>query len=363
MKKTSLAPIALLAALATPLQATASPPGGGTGPEVVERDDVSGEFAEVVWEDASTGAFGVVYANESDDLQILQLQTVNRDGDGTVIGYTDIYADANLSPYGSLQIDKSLTTATFSATDVPAQKCEYDANFEFLGCEFPVPIDAQATFTGVGEISREPAIFHTGGEGFVATFHSTGPSRQATATGAIEGMTFTDDQVPLTCDEGQGTPVCGLISRNNGGSIVVRPDVVRPDRPLPGEIDATYLPDSGSGCTGTFVIDYAFSRVDETFALTPSILHQWLLGPDDTGYEVFEQYTPLPEPVTKGTYHFEVPVTLSDGDPGTSDMVQVAVWHALSDDIAQYAPIIYYDVTESEGTCTLSPGDGVFGDA
>ena len=346
MKKTALALGITLAAMAMPLQAIAVPPTKG---------DVGGQHAVVYWEDPVTGTNANVYADEHDDYLLLSLQTYNRDADGNVIGSEVTLAESNLSPYGSLQVDKHLATATVSVTDVPAQRCTYDLNFEVIGeCDHPF-IDAQATFTGVGAISREPFVFH--GEDIVV--HVAGPSRQATAFGTVAGMTFTDAQVPLTCEEdGNGLPLCGSISRQHGKVVqhVARPSAVK--------LTSTYVPDGPSGCTGTFVIDYTFAKVDPTYALTPFVAHQYEIQPDvDYGYDVYgdEAFLALPKPVTKGTYHFEVPVSISDGDINTPDIVQVEVQHSVAEfDLSVYDRL-YYDVIESGGTCTLSPGDGQFG--
>jgi hypothetical protein len=354
-------PVAL-AVLAIPLQATAAPPGGGTGPGVVTKGDESGVFVQAVWENPATSTFGFVRAFDADIDGIAQivvsLFTDIYDGEGNAVGYvlTNAVGD-QLSSYGSLEADKFLTTAQMTATDVPGQTCtatftSEEGDFEEV-CE-PVLLDAQAMFTGVGDLSREPLTLGGGGEGFVDVFHSIDTSREAQATGTVAGTAFTAEQT-----------VFGSISRTKTGVLLVNADEVRPEhagKPSPGEITASYVPDEETGgCTGTLVLDYTFDRVAETFALIPSILHQWEVGPDAIDRELFEQYTPLPESVTGGTFHFEVPVSISDGDLGTPDIIDVFVWHAFESDGGAVAPTVFYDVIESEGSCTLTPGDGVIG--
>ena len=184
----------------------------------VVRTRSGGEFAEAVWDDPQSGAFGVIFAREEDDHIILQLQTVNRDAAGDVTGFTDIYADANLSPYGTLTMDRRLESATIDVVDVPAQRCEFDANFELVGCAVTT-IDAHATWTGLGRISRTTVHRHEVGEGFSITTHSKGASRQAAATGTIDGTSFTSDEqiIGLLSDSRRLTvTICRLDSGCSG---------------------------------------------------------------------------------------------------------------------------------------------------
>ena len=364
MKKTALALGIMLVTMPLPLQAMAAPPGGGTGPDVVTKHDESGVFVQAGWENPATSTGGFVTAHDADlggsipQLVLTQFTDIY-DAEGNVVAFVLTQGIAwELAPYASIQADKFLTTAQVTATDVPGETCTYTPISEEeveVVCE-PVLVDAQVTLTGVGNLSREPLHLGGGGggSGNADIYHSISINREAQAAGTVAGTAWMADQTTF-----------GSIGRTKTGAIEVTADEVRPveaGKPSPGEITATYVPDEETGgCTGTFVLDYTFDRVAETFALIPTILHQYQVGPNDIPYELFEQYTPLPEPVTEGTYHVEVPVSISDGDLGTPDIVTVFVWHAHESDGSVWAEDLAYDVTESGGTCTLSPGDGTFG--
>jgi hypothetical protein len=126
-----------------------------------------------------------------------------------------------------------------------------------------------------------------------------------------------------------------------------------------------YTPDDQSGRTGTFVMDYDFVDAPETTALTATVRHMGVDDPDndpntendiivaDDSYKV---RVPTPGPVTAGTYHFEVPATVCDGDPDTYDQVTVQVLHDIkgTEDwfFTDYGT--YYSAVESRGICTLN---------
>ena len=161
----------------------------------ISRTRIQGGFAIAVWENGETGTFAVAEYFEDVDYLILILETVNRDAQGNVTGYTSFAADANGKPYGSFTIDQvNLGSASLAVSGVPASRCEYDANGEFIECT-DATMDANVTWTGYGSLNRENyslhESFHQGGMGYVLNVTSTGTNRSADAAGSINGTTLT----------------------------------------------------------------------------------------------------------------------------------------------------------------------------
>ena len=118
----------------------------------------------------------------------LVLQTRNHDADGNLTGFTQIYADTNLSPYGTFTLDASrLTGATMSATDVPVSVYQLALDGTVISV-VPGTTDVAATWTGVGPVTRSGYTVRDVTQGFVTIVHSTDLSRDATAVGSIANV-------------------------------------------------------------------------------------------------------------------------------------------------------------------------------
>ena len=141
--------------------------------------------------------------------------------------------------------------------------------------------------------------------------------------------------------------------------------------PIPPTPEVTfthsYIPDDQSGRTGTFVMDYDFAVTPETTALIARVTYGTYTDTDgdpdhyeNVVYEDFEVRVSTPPGTTAGTYHFEVPATVCDGDPATGDDVTVQVLHDIRGPTDWFyynnegSGGTYYYPTESAGICTLN---------
>jgi hypothetical protein len=111
-----------------------------------------------------------------------------------LVRFTDAgaYVETTVQVTGgfSFSIDsKDLTTASVSASGVPARRCRYDDNGERLGCN-STTVSLSAHWNGVGSIGRDTFNDHFSQDGFKETFHSNGISRNARASGTIAGTSF-----------------------------------------------------------------------------------------------------------------------------------------------------------------------------
>jgi hypothetical protein len=157
------------------------------------KDVAKGPFVQADWDSPDkVGGIKVL----SGDYLVGYVESTNRDADGNVTGYTSIFFDANMSPYGSLQVDKNLATGTLNLHAVPASRSEYDANHELIEASSgSVFIDIQVTWTGVGDVIRTPTIFNIASEmgGCITHYRTSGPTRNAVATGTIGGVALSGD--------------------------------------------------------------------------------------------------------------------------------------------------------------------------
>lgn len=88
---------------------------------------------------------------------------------------TTLFGQASL-PAGSFQADKKLNSASLIAS---FEVCDsYDPSI----C---LPVDANLTWTGVGDVQHSKTVSHTGGSGCKSVFHSTGDSRSAQPAGTV----------------------------------------------------------------------------------------------------------------------------------------------------------------------------------
>jgi len=153
----------------------------------------NGTFAEALWETstATTITDTDIQASRTRTGQqelFLDQFTQTVDQNGTFQGATDTFADVTSGFSFTIDSNK-FNTASVSGTNIPAQTCTYDANFDLIGCT-DTTIDASADWTGQGPVTQSVSGDHFHTHGFSATDHFSGKSRDATATGSIGGLTL-----------------------------------------------------------------------------------------------------------------------------------------------------------------------------
>jgi hypothetical protein len=147
----------------------------------------TGQFVKAEW--VSAGTFVHVSYQVASDYLLVYVEEETSGG-----GYYFILADANLLPYGSFTIDR-LNTAHMEATDIPASRCDYDANGDLIGCS-SVSIDLDLTWSGYGRATIGTTTDRTVDPGeFVQTFHLTETRRAALASGTFNGTSLSTDDL------------------------------------------------------------------------------------------------------------------------------------------------------------------------
>jgi len=153
---------------------------------------LSGTFAHAFWITRSATAItdDFVAASKSNQGPALLVDqfSENLDANGSITGFTDTLADVTSG--FSFAVQQPLASASVSASGLPANTCSYDANFNLIGCT-DTTIDATASWTGQGPISRSLSNTHFKSDGFSLTEHFSGTGRAATATGTVGGLTLT----------------------------------------------------------------------------------------------------------------------------------------------------------------------------
>jgi hypothetical protein len=154
----------------------------------------NGTFAEAEWFASTATTATDTYINPSrttngqQQLFIDQF-TANYDSNGNFVGATDTSAFVT-SGFSFTINSKTFDTAAVNGTGIPAQTCTFDANFNLTGCS-DTTIDASASWTGQGSVTRSVFGDHFHTFGFTETDHFSGTNRIATATGTIGGLTLT----------------------------------------------------------------------------------------------------------------------------------------------------------------------------
>jgi len=184
----------VLAGLVTALVAMLSCAGSASAsPAQTFHFHFNGTFAEALWETSTATTITDTYINPartSKGQQELFLDqfTQTVDQNGAFQGATDTFADVTSG--FSFTIDSSkFNTASVSGTNIPAQTCTYDANFDLIGCT-DTTINASADWTGQGPLTQSVSSDHFHTHGFTASDHFSGKSRDATAAGTIGGLTL-----------------------------------------------------------------------------------------------------------------------------------------------------------------------------
>jgi hypothetical protein len=165
-----------------------------------------GGFAEASWsENTATSQSGAFVEVSSRYGELFFDQYVNTyDENGNFVSET--FTSADVFSGFTFTIDKrGLTTASLSATDVPATTC-----IDFDTCT-ETTVDLHVTWTGQGSIARYGSTDRFVSDGYVVTEHFVGTSRDATAAGTIGDVTWTASQLNYA-DIGQAasgeTDVC-----------------------------------------------------------------------------------------------------------------------------------------------------------
>ncbi len=195
-----------LAAMALALLSLGAP--ASAAPAEVMHFSFHGSVAEADWSIGSAAGFTDTLINASASTKGAQLvvRQINGtvDANGNFAGGTETTVDITSGFSFAIDLPK-LTSATVSASDAPGTTCTVDANFKETGCS-DVSIDLNASWTGQGPIGRSVSNSHFKQGGVSITDHFSGTSREATATGLIEGLTLAASDVQFA---NLGTAVSG----------------------------------------------------------------------------------------------------------------------------------------------------------
>jgi hypothetical protein len=176
------------------LAGPASPaPGQVTSVRLQGTDAVA--FWSTISATSSTNTSVAVSTTQGSELVVDQF-IVNLDASGNITGATDTSADVTSG--FSFAIDQGrLSSASTSASGLPAMTCLFDTTLTEIGCS-STTINVAATWTGQGPILRVVSNARSKSDGFSVTFHFNGTDRAATATGTFAGATLGTSESQLT---------------------------------------------------------------------------------------------------------------------------------------------------------------------
>ncbi len=156
-----------------------------------------GTFADANWYSGSAAGFTDTFIRASvstDGPELVVDQTSGRTGkEGAFKGGTETIVDVT-SGYSFVMDTARLTSATVSASAVPATTCTLDAEFNRTRCS-AMSIDLSASWTGEGPISRNVADNRFRQGAYSIINHLNGTGREATATGLIGGLALTASEL------------------------------------------------------------------------------------------------------------------------------------------------------------------------
>jgi len=159
----------------------------------VTRTTFHGTSAEAVWRQGDPSFFTETFVTvtkmpNGQQLSVGQI-TENYDSEGAFTGA--VGTSTRVTTGFSYTIDASqLSSASATGSDLPATTCNYDTNYDLIGCEDST-IDVNASWTGQGELMRGNLHHHDRTGGIVFTAHLQGVFRDATASGLVGGITQT----------------------------------------------------------------------------------------------------------------------------------------------------------------------------
>lgn len=178
-------------------------------PHQVLQDHFNGTFAEAFWFNSTpsrdAGLYIRVSQAKSSNSLVVEETTQTRDAQGNVTGTTETVAEVTSGYSFSIDATK-LTTASITASGIPVTTCTYDENFALIGCS-PSVIDAGATWTGQGLITRNTSNSRVRAGEFSVNEHLNGTNRDGTATALANGITFStsDSQFAILGNAVSGT--------------------------------------------------------------------------------------------------------------------------------------------------------------
>jgi hypothetical protein len=172
-------------------------PPAGAAPGQTTQFRFHGSFADADWFMSSATTFVDTFINvsrtrTSSELFVDQF-TANFDSNGNFTGATDTTVDVTTGFTFAIDSAK-LSTAHTSGSGLPATTCSFDADFNLIGCT-DTTLDVSATWTGQGPIARGTFNDHFQIDGFKVRDHFNGTDRNATASGAVGGITLTTDDL------------------------------------------------------------------------------------------------------------------------------------------------------------------------
>ena len=180
--------VLLMSALAMAFSA-----GPAAAAATVTRTTFHGTSAEAVWRQGGPSFFTETYVNitkmpNGQQLSVGQI-TENYDSAGAFTGA--VGTSARVTTGFSYTIDASqLSSASATGSDLPATTCNYDTNYDLIGC-VDSTIDVNASWTGQGDLIRGTSHHHDQTGGIVVTAQIQGVFRDATASGVVGGITLT----------------------------------------------------------------------------------------------------------------------------------------------------------------------------
>ncbi len=152
-----------------------------------------GRSAEALWRLGDASSFTETYLNVTkmptgQELSVGQV-TENYDSEGAFTGA--VGTSTRVTAGFSFTIDASqLSSAQVTASDLPATTCNYDTNYDLIGC-VDSTIDVDVSWTATGEATRGILHEHVRNGGIMVTVHLEGTFREATASGVVGGISQT----------------------------------------------------------------------------------------------------------------------------------------------------------------------------
>jgi len=158
----------------------------------VFREHFHGTIAEAGWftSTSTSDTFTSVSASKSE--LFVDVFTETFDASGNFTGATDTFAD--VTGGFSFSINGKLSSAHVSGSDLPAQTCTYDADFNLVGCT-DTTVSVDVSWTATGPLSHGTFNDHFKVDGFSFNDHFSGASRDATASGSVAGQALGADDL------------------------------------------------------------------------------------------------------------------------------------------------------------------------
>ena len=144
---------------------------------------VQGVVAHGSWEDSS-GAFNFVEADKRS--LFVSLERPHVDASGTFTGSTKTLALVT-SGY-SIKVTEPLQEVAVQASGLPAEACEYDADFNLIGCADTTIGSLDITYHGVGPITQDREVQHRRFGSLLINAKNADFERLVHLTGTLDGV-------------------------------------------------------------------------------------------------------------------------------------------------------------------------------